>query len=277
MEPVRRVVFVVNDSKPGAKALADDLSELARNAGIQTKTILDYPVPRGTLRECDVCCVIGGDGTLLSTVAEAAAENVPVVGVNMGKLGFLAMFSPAEARQHFLEVLEGRCKVSERTLLECTANSGRKTLALNDIVVRATSSRMARIEVYANDKLVNVYSADGIVFSTPTGSTAYNLSAGGPLIHPHAPVIAMTPICPHTLSNRSVIFSENTRIRVAIQEDRTDVRANRDGQSCFESPTDFPLEVAVAQERFRLILNPDHSHFAVVRSKLGWSGNHISD
>jgi NAD+ kinase len=135
---------------------------------------------------------------------------------------------------------------------------------------------VAHLEVCADGQLVNVYSADGLVFSTPTGSTAYNLSAGGPLIHPGAPVLAMTPICPHTLSNRSVIFTERTRLRIDVEKPHEDVHVTRDGRPCFDPARAFPIEIGIAPERFRLIQKPGYQHFQVIQTKLGWSGNHLS-
>lgn len=276
MNAFRRIVIVINASKPGADGLARMLADRAQARGCDARIEPAYPVPERTLDGCDACFVIGGDGTLLSVVRQAAQSGVPVAGVNMGKLGFLSMFTPEEALHCLDAMLEGQFAVSERRLLQCLSCDGKRSLALNDIVVRSHSPRVAHMDVRADGHLVNRYAADGLVFSTPTGSTAYNLSAGGPLIHPHAPVIAMTPICPHTLSNRSVIFPDSTRLRVEIDSVREDVHVTHDGSTSFTPGEAFPIDVSLAPERFRLIQKPGYLHFRVVQSKLGWSGNHLN-
>lgn len=275
MDPCRRIAFVINAAKPGAEPLAHELAQRAREMGRETCITSEYPVPSEVLSGCDACCVIGGDGTMLSVVEQAAIAGVPLIGVNMGKLGFLAVFSPKDAHERFAAVLEGDYRITSRALLSCTRAGHERRLALNDVVFRTHSSRMVRLEVRADDKLVNVYSADGLIFSTPTGSTAYNLSAGGPLVHPHAPVIAMTPICPHTLSNRSVIFSDTTNISIILHEKRSDVRISLDGQPLLEELGDSVVQLGQAPERLKLILNPEYSHFEVVRTKLGWTGDNL--
>ena len=128
---------------------------------------------------------------------------MPIIGVNRGSLGFLTTFSAEEAATSLPALLAGDFRLAHRSILDCSTGPGRHDLALNDVLIKAEiNSRIVRLEVVADDDLVTEYLCDGLIFATPTGSTAYNLSAGGPLVHPDAEVIAMTPICPHTLSNR---------------------------------------------------------------------------
>jgi len=279
VEAIRNLAIVVNACKPGAEALAGELAARAQAAGRRVMVEHSYPVPKGTLHGFDACCVIGGDGTLLSVASEAAREGIRVFGVNMGKLGFLAMFTVDEARVFFDDFLAGNFRLSERSLIECHSAGGAMFCALNDVVVRTNSSRVAKLRVMADGKLVNVYSADGLVLSTPTGSTAYNLSAGGPLIHPRAPVLAMTPICPHTLSNRGLIVGENTRLAVSAEVGSAPVSITCDGKPCFEDEAagGMPAEIVLAPFRLSLVLRPGYTYFQLLRSKLGWSGNHIPD
>jgi NAD+ kinase len=128
-------------------------------------------------------------------------------------------------------------------------------------------------------KLVNVYSADGLVVATPTGSTAYNLSAGGALIHPLAPVLAVTPICPHTLTNRGLIVSEHTHLSISAEASGSTVRVICDGTECFadEAANGMPVDIALAPKRLPLVLRPDYTYFELVRTKLGWTGNNVPD
>ncbi len=274
---IRSLVIVVNACKSGAAALAEELAARTLAAGREVRIHSGYPLPAGLLKGADACCVIGGDGTLLSVAAEAAREGTRVLGVNMGKLGFLAMFTVEEARAFFDSFLAGDFRLSDRSLLICRSSGGGMFCALNDVVVRSTSSRVARLRVEADGKLVNVYVADGLVLSTPTGSTAYNLSAGGPLIHPRAPVLAMTPICPHTLSNRGLIVGEGTLLRVSVDGGGSPVSVTSDGMPCFQDEAEggMPVELELAPFRLPLVLRPGYTYFKLLHTKLGWSGNHL--
>jgi NAD+ kinase len=276
MKPIRQLAFVVNEQKEGAPALARELVALARTAGVALKQTTRFPLPKGWLHGCDACCVIGGDGTLLGVARESAREQVPIIGVNRGSLGFLTTFSADEARAQFLELLEGQFRVDHRAMLECSTGTGPHDLALNDVLIKdAVNSRLVRLEVFADDELVTDYTCDGLIFSTPTGSTAYNLSAGGPIMHPAAGVIAMTPICPHTLSNRSIIFRENVRLRVFNRSPTARLLVAMDGQRNLQVGAQSPVEISVAQLRLPLAQRADYSHFSVVRTKLKWSGGFV--
>lgn len=276
MKPIRQLAFVVNEQKEGAPALARELVALARTAGVALKQTTRFPLPKGWLQGCDACCVIGGDGTLLGVACESAREQVPIIGVNRGSLGFLTTFSADEARAQFLELLEGQFRVDHRAMLECSTGTGPHDLALNDVLIKdEVNSRLVRLEVFADGELVTDYTCDGLIFSTPTGSTAYNLSAGGPIMHPAAGVIAMTPICPHTLSNRSIIFRENVRLRVFNRSPTARLLVAMDGQRNLQVGAQSPVEISVAQLRLPLAQRADYSHFSVVRTKLKWSGGFV--
>lgn len=273
MKPIRKLAFVVNEDKPGALDLARTLMAVAREAGVKLKLTTRSTLATGFLRGVDACCVIGGDGTLLGVAHEAAREKVPIIGVNRGSLGFLTTFSADEARAHFSDVLGGKYKIALRSMLDCSTGSGKRGLALNDVLVKnEVNSRLVRLEVVADGELVTDYFCDGLIFSTPTGSTAYNLSAGGPLVHPGAEVIAMTPICPHTLSNRSIIFRDNVRLRVFNRSDDSKLLVALDGQRNLQVGIGSPVEISVSKLKLSLVQRSDYSHFAVVRTKLKWSG-----
>ncbi len=273
MPPLRSIAFVVNADKTGASGLARELLAAARQAGVRVKLTSRTRVPQGYLRGSDACCVIGGDGTLLGVAREAARWGVPIIGVNRGGLGFLTTFSADEARVHFADILRGRFRVDNRAMLACTVGRGPQELALNDVLIKAESSTgLLRLEVFADGELVTDYLCDGLIFSTPTGSTAYNLSAGGPIIHPAAKAIAMTPICPHTLSNRSVIFRENVCLRVHNRTPGARLLVAVDGQPHLAARLDLPVRISVSDRRLPLAQTVDYSHFAVVRAKLKWSG-----
>lgn len=273
MKPIRKLAFVINEEKIGAPALARELMAAARKLGVKLKQTSRFPLPRGFLRGFDACCVIGGDGTLLGVARESAHHQVPIIGVNRGSLGFLTTFSADEARAHFPDVLAGAYRVHQRSLLECSTGPGSHDLALNDVLVKnEVNSRLVQLEVKADGELVTNYTCDGLIFSTPTGSTAYNLSAGGPLIHPDAAVIAMTPICPHTLSNRSIIFRENVCLRVLNRSRASRLLVAMDGQRDLKVGVGSPIEITISKLQLPLAQRVDYSHFSVVRTKLSWSG-----
>ncbi|PTX96454.1 NAD(+)/NADH kinase [Opitutus sp. ER46] len=272
MKPLRKLAFVVNEDKAGAPALGRELAAIARQMGVQFKSTTRFPLPRGYLKGWDACCVIGGDGTLLGVARESAQCRVPIIGVNRGSLGFLTTFSSDEARAHFSDLLKGKFRVENRTMLDCSTGTGSHDLALNDVVIKdEVNSRLVRLEVFADGELVTDYTCDGLIFSTATGSTAYNLSAGGPILHPAASVIAMTPICPHTLSNRSIIFRDTVRIRVFNRSDSSRLLVAMDGQRNLKVSANA-VEISMAKQRLPLVQRPDYSHFTVVRTKLNWSG-----
>lgn len=272
MKPIQKLAFVVNEGKEGAPALARELVAIAQRNRITLKQTTRFPLPRGYLKGWDACCVIGGDGTLLGVARESAQQQVPIIGVNRGSLGFLTTFSADEARRHFEELLRGEVRIDHRAMIDCSIGPGMHDLALNDVLLKdEVNSRLVRLEVLADGELVTDYTCDGLIFSTPTGSTAYNLSAGGPILHPGAGVIAMTPICPHTLSNRSVIFRDNVRLRVFNRSDHSRLLVAMDGQRNMKVSS-HPVEISIAPTKLPLLHLASYSHFAVVRTKLKWSG-----
>lgn len=273
MKPIRKLAMVVNEEKVGAQQLGRELTALARQAGVELRRTTRFPVPKGFLRGCDACCVIGGDGTLLGVAREAAVAQIPIIGVNRGSLGFLTTFSADEARADFSRLLGGAFAVSHRSMLDCSTGPGSHDLALNDVLIKnEVNSRLVRLEVFADGELVTDYYCDGLIFSTPTGSTAYNLSAGGPLIHPDAGVIAMTPICPHTLSNRSIIFREGVKLRVSNRSPGARLLVAMDGQRNLKVGVGTPISISISRRRLALAQRVGYSHFSVVRTKLNWSG-----
>jgi NAD+ kinase len=274
MQPFRKLAFVFNSEKPGAAELAQELIDIARQAGARKfKLSGDRKLPRGYFKDCDACCVIGGDGTLLGVVRGATRENIPIIGVNQGSLGFLTTFSADEARAQFASLLGGDYRIARRALLECRTGPRHRDIALNDVLIKnETNSRLVRLEVFANGKLVTDYYSDGVIFSTPTGSTAYNLAAGGPIIHPAAGVIAMTPICPHTLSNRTIIFRDDVKLTVFNRNTDSHLLVAMDGQRNSVIAEGSPIEITVSPRTLALAQRRDYSHFEVMRAKLKWSG-----
>ena len=277
MPPFRKLAFIFNSEKPGAAELAQELLEITRLTGAKKlKLSGDRKLPRGFFKDCDACCVIGGDGTLLGAVRGAAAADIPIIGVNQGSLGFLTTFSADEARAQFATLLEGDYRLARRALLDCKTGPRRSDVALNDVLIKdAKPSRIVRLEVFANDQLVTDYTCDGLIFSTPTGSTAYNLAAGGPIVHPAAGVITMTPICPHTLSNRTIIFRDDVKLTVHNRSEGARLLVAMDGQRNMVVTAGAPVEISISTRTLSLAQRRDYSHFEVMRAKLKWSGGFL--
>lgn len=276
MARMRNILFVVNSGKPGADDLARELGTLAESCGVSADSVNTFPLDPARLEKKDLCVVVGGDGTLLGVVEAASKWRVPVLGVNLGRLGFMASFSPEKIHDEFTKFLAG--KFSSRTLsvLSCLSPDGTQVHALNDIVVKARSSRLIRLEVCCEDEHMNTYHADGVIFATPTGSTAYSLSAGGPIVHPSAKVLLVTPINPHTLSNRAIVLDDSHVLKINILGDPCDVQIAADGREILGDVPDFPIQVQIQPERaFDLVQPEDYSHYFVLRNKLRWTGDAV--
>lgn len=273
---MRRVTFVLNRHKPEAESLTRELRELATAEGAECDLHDTYPLPPEVLRESGLCVVVGGDGTLLGVVEAASTWNVPVLGVNLGRLGFMASFSPEQVKAALPGFLHGEFASRELAVLAACDVDGNKVHALNDVVIKARSSRLVRLEVHCEDEHMNTYHADGVIFSTPTGSTAYNLSAGGPIVHPAARVLAVTPINPHTLSNRSIVLDNSHELIVHLLGDPADVQVSIDGREVFGNTPAFPVHLSVAGDRrFHLVQPEGYSHYYVLRNKLRWTGDAV--
>ncbi|MDA7822904.1 NAD(+)/NADH kinase [Opitutales bacterium] len=271
MNPPRLVSIINNLSKPGAKEVGRKLEELCQGAGVKVRATDEFPCPDGFLENSDICFSVGGDGTLLHLLNDAVKHEVPVAGVGLGKLGFLATISPGELDEALPPMLQGKYFVRQRSLLGYSSLNGAESLALNDLVVKSgTSGRLGRFSVHAGHELVAEYACDGIVFSTPTGSTAYNLASGGPIAHPEAKVMLMTPISAHTLTSRPVVFPAGMKIRVEIEGSQPVPSVFADGREAFSADPHFPLEVSTSDRSFPLLEVEKHSHFRVMRNKLKW-------
>jgi len=268
----KRVAVAANYGKSGARELAAELITALECAGASARVFPEYPLPVTALAGFDVCVVLGGDGTLLGVVPAAVAAGVPVLGVNRGKLGFLAHYPDGDAVAGVLKVLRGDFQTSVRSLLECRAGCAAPALALNDVTISACSrSGMAALRVTLGGELVNSFLCDGLIVATPTGSTAYNLSAGGPLIEPSADLFALTPICPHTLSNRSLIFQRGRALRVESEDGSSEpLDVEVDGVRLRGADGGGPFEIRLAEPRLQLVQPKGFSHFELLRSKLRW-------
>ncbi len=231
---------------------------------------------------CDLVIVVGGDGTLLQAARSLAPRAVAIVGINLGRLGFLTDISPRELETTLGAILEGEYTEESRFLLErhigAEPGVGEAALALNDVVIqRWNTARMVEFETYVDGRFVNAQRSDGLILATPTGSTAYALSGGGPLLDPGLNAILLVPICPHTLSNRPIVVSGDSRVEIRISAaDRARVRITCDSQSHSEVGPGESLFVAKSLHRIRLLHPPGYDHYELLRAKLGWGGHPVS-
>ncbi len=271
MKPLRRIAIVGNSTKDGASYVAEQLESMAKTFGLTTILTMDFPPPDRFLEGMDACFVVGGDGTLLNLMNQAVTFDVPVAGIRHGQLGFLATFSPDEMNRKMPIIFQGGYRIKRRSTLSFMKKEGCELLALNDLVVKSGSDgRLARFSVLADSELVAEYACDGIVFATPTGSTAYSLAAGGPIVHPDSDVMLMTPISAHTLTSRSVVFPSGISLSIHSEGNSDDPLVTADGQPAFEGSVRLPLEVSVSKQTFPLLEEIKHSHFRVLRNKLKW-------
>jgi NAD+ kinase len=221
----------------------------------------------------DLAVVVGGDGTLLRAARELADHQTPVLGVNLGRLGFLVDITPADIHACLGAVLDGQYDTEERFLLAAQIGEGSPHLALNDVVLHKWNiARMIEFETWIDGRFVYTQRSDGLIVSTPTGSTAYALSGGGPLMAPNLPAIALVPICPHTLSNRPIVINADSRIEISVcgQTDPEDVRITCDGSASLTIHEGQRLTVVRHATAIRLLHPAGHDHFDVLRAKLGW-------
>jgi NAD+ kinase len=235
------------------------------------------PLPEDQIgARADLVIAIGGDGTLLYAARLVARHGVPLLGINRGRLGFLTDVMPQDMIDSVTAALDGKLETEQRTLLRCrlpTVDGGTiESLALNDVVLqKAATGRMLDFEMQVNGRYVNSHAGDGIVIATATGSTAYALSCGGPIVEPHLDVVVLAPICPHTLSDRPVVVSARSVVEIKlIERYETQAQVVCDGVVIGELAPDHTLEVRAAQERITLLHPPGHDYYRLLRSKLQW-------
>ncbi|WP_185268522.1 NAD(+) kinase [Halopseudomonas xiamenensis] len=226
---------------------------------------------------CDLVIVVGGDGSLLGAARVLCRYNVPVLGVNRGGLGFLTDISPDELEQRVGAVLAGEYMAESRFLLDAFVCRDEEQLgsseALNDVVLHpGKSARMIEFELFVDGQFVYSQKSDGMIVATPTGSTAYSLSAGGPIMHPKLDAVVLVPMFPHTLSSRPIVVEGNSEIRVVIsRKNEIYPQVSCDGQEHIACAPGDTLIIRKKPQKLRLIHPLDHNFYAICRSKLGWS------
>ena len=226
---------------------------------------------------CDLAITLGGDGTILHAARSLADKGVPMVGINIGRLGFLADISSDEIDTVLDDILSGKYIEEERFLLEARIIRNKKIVfsadALNDVVVHIRDvARMIEFETRINDQFVNHQRADGLIISTPTGSTAYALSSGGPILQADLDAITLVPICPHTLSSRPLVVNSSSEVDVLISDTKQAIaQVTCDGQTSFDVKNGDHVIIKRKQHTITLLHPQDHNNFDILRAKLRWS------
>jgi len=276
-------LVVKSDAK--AKRKADELEKWLRSKKIEVirkKTAApgqkkaDNNLP-GAPADLFCIVVLGGDGTFLSAVRWIGDQNIPILGVKFGEVGFLAEIAEESLHAAAEKVLKGDFSLKRRMRLCVKVSRQNETLAqktvLNDVVInRGALARLAHIETYINDHYLTTYSADGLIVATPTGSTAYSLAAGGPVIHPAVPGIVLTPICPFTLTNRPLIVPESANIKIRLTKGSSDIILTFDGQKGLEINDRDEIVIQKGPHPINLITLPERQYFDILKNKLKWSG-----
>ncbi|MEX0384621.1 NAD(+) kinase [Spiribacter pallidus] len=283
MESFQRIAIT---GKPNDSAVTDTigrlverLESLGRTVHVDSALALEGSTADDTLAALspviDLLIVVGGDGTLLHAAKTVAEHDVPVLGVNRGRLGFLVDVSP-ERFDEIEAVIDGAMTIEERLMLEARVRVADRVVAeapaLNDVVLQKwNTSRMIEFETWIDGEPCNRHRSDGLIISTPTGSTAYALSGGGPIMHPGIHAMALVPVCPHTLSNRPLVISADSRVEVRVAPEHIhQVHVSCDGQTDLTLEDGVRAEIVASPHRLRLVHPPGHRYFDILRAKLRW-------
>jgi NAD+ kinase len=284
-----KIGLIAHTGKPGVAELTRTLRKELERAGLtvflekDTAALAGLPSGRAIPdlgREADLLVVLGGDGTILHLVGQLGDNIKPVFGINIGALGFLTCSNSSAYVEAVECIAAGKMVFSERTLLDVAvktpANESSRMTGLNDVVLsRGEVSRLIRLQTSVNGEVLTEFNADGLIVATPTGSTAYSLSAGGPILAPESGAFVITPICPHVLTNRSIIVDEDAVIEIEVTEREYPVFLTVDGREPLRIETGTRVEIKKSGRVLPLASLPGVSFFGVVRQKLKWSGSNI--
>jgi len=287
---MKRIGIITKQNKPEAVAIMGRLMEWLREKGVEVyieegiEKLLDQnrtpPFLNAVKKEeipsrSEMIIVLGGDGTLLSVARLVGSLEVPILGVNLGGLGFLTEITLEELHRVLERVIRGDFTADERVVLHASVIRRGERMAeftvLNDAVInKGALARIIDLEMTINGEYLTTFKSDGLILSTPTGSTAYNLSAGGPIVYPSLHCIIITPICPHTLTNRPIMIPDDVEVRALLKSRQQEVYLTLDGQQGFALEYEDVVEVKKAEGRILLIKSPYRDYFEVLREKLKW-------
>src|SRR6266481_6335320 len=287
--PPKTIGLIAHTGKPGVaeliRAVLEEFARFSMPILVEKETAaLAGRKSDGSVQQvaakADLLVVLGGGGTILNVAGQLGDGIKPISGINVGSLGFLTCSSSPAYREAVEGIAQGKITFSDRTLLEVTiknSHQGRAPMiGLNDAVFsRGELSRLIRLRARVNGEPLTEFNADGLIVATPTGSTAYSLSAGGPIMAPESGVLVITPICPHVLTNRSIIVAESSVIEVEASEPDYPVYLSVDGRDSLPLEVGAVVTIRKADKTLPLAVMPDVSFFSVVRQKLKWSGSNV--
>lgn len=274
------IAIFPNTKKKPSIEIARNISEFLRKRHVEVvaEEEIASSIEADNLSSCDPGSVdflisIGGDGTILRLIHKHPELRAPIMPINMGSFGFMADI-PINAIFPSLEnLLEGRFKIQNRMMMEGETEKGEKGFAVNEIAIhRAQNPCLIDLAIHVDGRYLNTFSADGIIIATPTGSTAYSLAAGGPILTPNLNAFVLTPICPHTISNRPIVLMPENEIRIEYISAHEPVEIIYDGIPCFPMATGETMQITQSSRKFSLVSMPDHDFFFTLRTKLGWAG-----
>lgn len=281
-QEIKSVGIVIKPDFGEAWATAFELSEWFTKRGIESFTEKDHHAskietvtPEIFKEKADLIVVLGGDGTMISTARLTGSREVPILGINYGSLGYLTDFRIEEMTDALEEILRGNFEIDHRVMLDVAHERGGETLetgrVLNDVVInRAVLAKIIEVEITLDDLYVNSFRADGMIVATPTGSTAYSLSAGGPIVYPSMNAFVLTPVCPFTLTNRPIVVPDTAEIKLQLKNKSEGVMLTLDGQVGYRMQTDDCVIIRKSAASFNLIQPPNRNYFDVLRNKLKW-------
>lgn len=269
-----KVGLILKHGSAKAQRLGEEMAAWLAEKDITT--VVDSINP-----DLDLLIILGGDGTLLHIAPEAGRCRVPVVGVNLGYLGFLTEVSELECFEALAKIMAGDVQIEERTMLRTRivrgAENGGWRYGLNDVVInKGVVEHLVHLNTWMDDEFLACYKADGLIFATSTGSTAYNLSAGGPIVHPSISSMLLTPICPFMLESRPIMLPAGVRCQVRLAAESDDLKVIVDGSHLWDMREDDILEIKTAEKPLRLISSPRKGYFDILRRKLNWGGREPS-
>jgi NAD+ kinase len=276
---IRKVLTVINSRKDDVQSVVRSIEEFARARGIDTVAVdfANHP-DRENLADVDLAITLGGDGTLLSCARLLSGRDVPILAVNMGDFGFITEVSKSELIDTWEKFLDGRLRISERLMLSAAVHRDGREVAsfvgLNEAVIGIKGiSRMIRLKIYLSDSYMGGYRADGVIVATPTGSTAYSMAAGGPILHPEMDAFILTPICPFTLSNRPTVVPATEILRIEVEEpQKVETVLTMDGQESFALQPRDSILVQRAPHKAQIVHTDKRTFYEVLRRKLNWTG-----
>ena len=272
---IRKVVVCLRKGRPGNGGVAMVLKEILREAGVKAVWTTENGLKRAVGRGVDALVVGGGDGTMLHAAQATMGSGIPILGINLGSLGFLTSVKAEEIGYVLPKIFSGQYGVSPRSLLSAKLQgSSRAWCALNEIsVAPAAGSLMVRVRVKVGGEFLSEYHADGLLVASPTGSTAYSLSAGGPLVSPRAKALVLTPVCAHAMAQRPVVVGEQEGVELALAPSDKGALLRADGVLVGRLLPGKVLRVTVAKPVVRLMHPAGVGFYGLARQKLGWSGS----